>query len=305
MKMKKQRLTKAFLLALLLCACVFVSPPVSAVEYYPSTFPDSYNTTHYYGESVTSFSHDASTEGNKIALVYFTLPSNSRIDFTLYYGSSSSVSGYLTTVQLTGLDIGRSKATVSMGGTTHDYTYFDVNQFYDIDVAGYAKSDNATVNTGFLVSSDQYGLFDNDLAVFYPVSPIQQNLMYKIDATGTQPFTIEVIDGDPQDVGEGATHSVWQTAEGWIDFAIGLGSSLFGFVTGLLSLLKFFFIDNLFLTIALYISVSMAYSAVYSRNIFEFYKKFFKFQRTMFEFIISIWRALVEIIATFRGIFRI
>jgi len=290
---------RAFLaLALILWA---LAGPACAMEYSATMLPDA-NTTHLYGEDVLSYSHDANTLEKKITLIYFTVPTNSQIDFTLYYGNGSTVSGYIENHQ-TGL--GYTTATVSIDGATKSYNYFDTNQFYDIDVAGYAQQTNDTTIKGILVSSDAYGVFDNDLASFYPVPSLAQNLIYRVDATGTKPFNIEVVDSPPGEAAEGTNYSALATAQGWIDFAFGMGAAILGVVTGLLFWLKFLFIDNLLLIIALYLTISMAYAACTSKNVFVFFKRFFKSQQAFFMFILSLWGVLVTIISEFRAIFRI
>lgn len=275
--------------------------PVCAMEYSTTMLPDA-NTTHLYGEDVLSYSHDANTLENKITLIYFTVPTNSQIDFTLYYGNGSTVSGYIENHQ-TGL--GYTTATVSIDSVTKSYNYFDVNQFYDIDVAGYAQQTNDTSIKGILIHSDAYGVFDNDLAAFYPVPSLAQNLIYRVDATGTKPFNIEVVDSPPMDAAQGVSYSVLGTAQSWIDFAFGIGGAVLGVVTGLLFWLKFLFVDNLIMIIALYLTISMAYAACTSRNVFVFFKRFLKSQQAFFMFLLSLWGILVTIVSEFRAIFRI
>lgn len=91
-----------------------------------------------------------------------------------------------------------------------------------------------------------------------------------------------------------------------IDFALEILPALLGFVISLLVWIKFLFVDNLLLVVALWIAVTMAYSAISSRgNIFVFYKKFFRYQRTLLDFIVQLWNYLIQIISSFRGIFRI
>jgi uncharacterized membrane protein len=49
----------------------------------------------------------------------------------------------------------------------------------------------------------------------------------------------------------------------------------------------------------------MAVSICTAKNFWSAFGKFFQYQRKLFDFIMGLWRFLVEIIATFRGIFRI
>lgn len=300
----KTKATSLILLAVLLLAGMIVSPPVAAVEYHSTTFP-SYNTTTIYGEYVTTFDHDAAAENMRIALIYFKTPQDGRIDFTLYYGNGSTVAGYIENHRLPWLEAWRTEVTVSLNGVTDSYTYGDLNQFYESEFSGYAKNDNETPASGFLLASTEYGFLDNDLAVFFEVPQLQRNLITRVVVTGEEPFNIEVVDGSPADVAEGVKRSTFETIQDWLDFAFNLGGTLVGFLLGVLFFLKFLFVDNLLLIIALYISVSMAYAATTSKNIFQFYRNFFKMQRSLITFMIEIWNYLVQIISAFRGIFRI
>lgn len=246
----KPKATSLVLLAVLLLAGMIVSPAAAAVEYHSTTFP-SYNTTHYYGEGVTHYDHDAAAENMRIALVYFKTPQEGRLDITFYYGNGTSVSGYTENHRAPSLLW--TDVTVSLNGVTDSYRYFDVNQFYDSEFSGYAKDSNETPNSGFLLASTEYGLVDNDLAVFFPVSQLQRNLITCVVVTGDKPFNVEVVDGDPKDVAEGVSRTTFETIQDWLDLAWTTGGNLLGFLLGVLFFLKFLFVDNLLLIIALYI----------------------------------------------------
>ena len=66
--------------------------------------------------------------------------------------------------------------------------------------------------------------------------------------------------------------------------------------------LKFLFVDHIALTISLYFSGSRAYAMLTSRNIFIFYKTWFRQQRAMFEFIVNMASATVSIVAQIGGL---
>lgn len=298
------------LLALLLVAGMIVSP-VSAGKYTLTNMP-LYEKTNVNYLAVYNMSHDATKDGMKIALMQFTIPTESRVDFTIYYGNGSSVSGYSENHKI--IDawlVSQTVATVSLDGTSKEYTYIDTQPFYDFNLAGYAVErdtldfTNTTAPAGFLVYSLNYGALDNDLAVFYEVDNPAINTIYQIDASCTKPFDMFVTMGSPADVAGGVSKGPIDELWAWLNYALGIASFVFGFVTGLFGWIKFFFIDNLLMTVSLYLAITMAYAAATSRNIFMFYRKFFNDQRKLFEFIFGLWRVLIEIISSFRGIFRI
>ena len=69
--------------------------------------------------------------------------------------------------------------------------------------------------------------------------------------------------------------------------------------------LKFFFIDNIALILALFFAVPMAFAAKNSRgNTERFFRQYFKTLRGFFEFILMIWRMLFESIGTVIGWFK-
>ena len=66
--------------------------------------------------------------------------------------------------------------------------------------------------------------------------------------------------------------------------------------------IKFLFVDHIILTISLYFSGSMAYAILTSKNIFIFYKTFFRQQKAMFEFILNIASLTVSLVAQIGGL---
>jgi hypothetical protein len=197
-----------------------------------------------------------------------------------------------------------TESTIIFNGVSKSYSYGDVQPLFDFDIAGYGV-DNDNEATGFLVYDGGFGGYDNDLAVFFPVSDIGTNLIYRVDASGPQTFSLYINHGLAEDVAGVVKTGIVETVNDWIQLAIGIAFLVKDLVWGLLEWVKFFFIDNLLMTVSLYLAISMAYSAGTSKNIFEFLGKFFNDQRKLFEFILGLWKTLIEIISSFRGIFRI
>lgn len=81
-------------------------------------------------------------------------------------------------------------------------------------------------------------------------------------------------------------------------------SALWGYITLLWGVfdslwywLDLLFIQNLVLTVSLYVAGTMAYAINTSRNIFAFYKTWFKQQKALFEFIANAFSTVISIIA--------
>jgi hypothetical protein len=261
--------------------------------------------------AVTSVSHDASTAGKKIALVQVSLPRESTISFTLYYGNGSTVSGWMTS-RAVGLAGVQTETIVSIAGDTKSYTFLDTQPVYDVNLIGYVTKGSwydvlnvTTPESGFLVYSIDYGKYDNDLAAYYPVSNPAQNTIYKITMTGDRPFQAFVTTAKAKDVIAQVSQSPIRTAVEWIEFAIQISFAVYEFAVALLYWLDFLIWQNWLMTISLYIAITGAMAFNGSNDIFQAISKFFKMQKTLYEFIIGLWKSLVDLIATFRGIFRL
>jgi hypothetical protein len=99
-------------------------------------------------------------------------------------------------------------------------------------------------------------------------------------------------------------------SDDWIKKSLELAYSSFwavyDFLTSLLYWIKFFFVDNLALILALFLAVPMAFAAKNSRgNPERFMRQYFKTLRGFFEFIFQVWRLLTEIIGTVIGWFKL
>jgi len=263
-----------------------------------------------YFTNVQNLTFDKSAEDKAITLIHFKVPQDHQIDFTIYYGTGTTATGYAKNEgNLVIWPLTTTTSTINFNGETKSYDYFDTNPSWDYYLSGYARN-NTDNQTGLIVYNAGYGGFDNDLAVFKPVSNLAVNLIYRVDLSSDTVFDVDISYGSKEDVASSVSKSILDIAWEWINFAIGLSATVLGFVLMLLAIIRFFFIDNLLLTIGLYIGVSMAYSAISSVtsrgfDIFRFYKKFIGFQRSMFNFMMEIWNYLIQIIASFRGIFRI
>jgi len=255
--------------------------------------------------NIQNLTFDKSTEDKAITLIHFKVPQDHQVDFTIYYGTGTTVTGYAKNEgNFTLWPVTTTTSTVNFNGETKQYSYFDANPQWDYYLSGYARNntDNAT---GLIVYNAGYGSYDNELAVFKPVSNLAVNLIYRVDLASDTFFDADISYGSKSDVAASVSKSILDIAWEWINFGIAISAQVMGFAGMLFGIIKFFFIDNLLLSIALYISVSMAYSAITSRDVFGFYKNFIRFQRAMLDFIMQLWNYLVQIISAIRGMFRL
>jgi hypothetical protein len=302
------------LLAFLIVAGMIVSP-VCAASYTLTGFQEInvFDVQKDTFDNVRNITFDRSNDDKAITLIHFKAPMDHTVDFTIWYGAGNSVSGSAATAWNTSLlPLHTTTSTITFDGVTKEYSYLDTNPEFDYFLSGYAK-DNEANTTGLIVYNAGYGSFDNELAVYKAVPNIAANLIYKVEITCDVEFDADVSYGTASEVAKSVSKNIVDIGWEWINLAITLGASVLAFLVGdpafsggVYWWLKFFFIDNLLLVIVMYFSVTMAYSAMTSRgNVFKFYKNFIKYQKGLFQFIISLWESFVNILATFRGIFRL
>jgi len=289
------RLTIPILLANLLVLGMIVSPVCAAS--YTLTGYQEYNVLDVQKDmftNVRSLTFDKSNDDKAITLIHFKVPQNHQVDFTIYYGTNASTSGSASNVwNVSVYPTTTTTSTITFDGVTKSYNYFDTNPSWDYYLSGYARS-NTDNSTGLIVYNAGYGSFDNELAVYKVVPSLGTNLIYRVELSSDAPFDVDISYGSKSDVAAAVSKTALDVAGDWLSTAISLSGSILAFVLMLAWVIKFFFIDNLLLIVAMWISVSMAYSAISSRDIFAFYKKFFRTQRALLDFIVSLWDMLVR-----------
>jgi len=261
---------------------------------------------------VTSAEWSDAANSTGIYGINLNVPRDTILNYTLYYDTGLSVTGsayYLTVYP------GASIQFVEING---DY---DVEPFVDLDwlfgrqeyVISYASNisddDGTLISEGFMIHNP--AIVGQNIRAYFPTGGFYGNLITGVDIQSTKGINIVILTAPEETILTGTedTSVDWLVyARQWVNFAIKMTGLVLGFVVMLLAVIRFFFIDNLLLTVGLYIGVSMAYSAISTpvrQMPFGFFKKFIGFQRSMFGFMMELWNYLIQIISAFRGIFRL
>jgi hypothetical protein len=281
------------LLAFLVLAGMIVSPVSARYQISPQPLSGDMITIP---DKTTDLTVDVSPDGKAFHKISVDLGTGTTVNFTLWYGSGQTVSGWM---KYTNDGFFQQHSEVSIGGDTSIYEYTGVQEIGRIDVVGYARnySTDTQYTSGFLVYDTVFGLTQFNAMAYYPVGGnVSDNVIYKFQITSDQPVSVTYYSDTRSSVGSWANTTPGNIISDWIGLAGQYAKSIYDFVASIFWILKFFFIDNLLLIIALWISVSMAYSAISSRDIFQFYKKFFKLQKALLDFIVGLWNTLVSIV---------
>jgi hypothetical protein len=288
---QKHNHAKAILLALLLVLGMIVSP-VSALGYQITAEPLG-GVMNLVPGRPTNLSIDVSAKGDAIQRITMDIPTGTVLNFTLFYGNASTVSGWMV---YTNDGFFTQYSEVAIGGDAQGYSYWGFEEAGRIDIIGYARNyTTETEYTSGIMVYDALRVWTDHMA-YYPVSGSSIIAIYKFEYTSTRPVVVNYYTNTRANVEKAARTTLLGAGSEWIALAQKYAGSTVAFIVGLFWILKFFFIDNLLLVIALWISVSMAYSAITSPNIWGFYKKFFKTQKALLDFILFLWTTFWSIL---------
>lgn len=297
---------RKYLIALILVALLIA--PAFAAEFTLTGYQEFnvFDVEKIYYTGVTDVSFDQSEEDKAITLIHFKVPQDSVVTYTIYYGVGNTASGSATNVwNISYWPAHTTTSTIVFDGQTKSYSYFDTNPDWDYYLSGYARRDTGNT-TGLIVYSAGYGGFDNDLAVFKEVPNLASNLIYRVDLHCNTPFDVDISYGSKADVAASVSKTIFDIGNDWLDYALQIGGTILEVAQTAFKWIKFFFIDHLDMTVALYLAGSLAFSArACGGNPIKMLRQFFKDQKGLYTTILDLWKTLVELIASFRGIFRI
>lgn len=258
-----------------------------------------------------SFTQDLSSQNYALQRVTIDAPIGTDIDYTITYGDGRTVSGeYSYTDVSTLFGVGTVRSYIALGGNTSQYDYIGSTAMGRVYITGYAHNqteDGTITSSGLVVFGGTFGLstIQNDY-VYYPVSEADDGVMYKISLTSNKPVNINVMTNPREDVAKAKNKDWLQLINEWVNLIISIADTVKTLVLSAIYWGKFFFIDNLTMTIAGYIMITGAFAAKAARgNISRFFSQWISNMLALFRFIMDIFKWIVEIISLVRGIFRI
>lgn len=222
------------------------------------------------------------------AIKYLTIGSNrgttGTVVFTLNSGGTVPCSFSYTSAY-------PAVGTITVNGETASTSYFTMGKFYTRFFQT-KEMLNGSSNTMRGVYGQINGAWYNYVEGTTPGSPI---ISAVISADTEVEYTTDYWSI------ESGTENV---SGGWVQYILSLVWMFIGFVKELVFWLKFFFVDNLLLVIALYIGITGAVAFNKTKDIFKALKVFFGYQRKLLEFVVILWNILIQIAANIRGLFK-
>ena len=183
-------------------------------------------------------------------------------------------------------------ATVGIGGDS-------ANTLYVTGIAGaplYMKiwnGDNTTDGRVIRMGYGQInGIWNNVVAANIPRSPTTS---FSATYTGSVSFTPDTISYDKAQEQLAENTDLLRSLKAWADWLLTILPDAKNFVEDLLYWIRFFFVDNLLMIVALFLAVPMAFAAKNSKgNPERFLRQYFKTLKGFFVFIMSVWTTLLS-----------
>lgn len=251
-------------------------------------------------DSTTSLTWDGTSGGLAIQRIGIDAPTGTTVNFTVYYGNGDIVSGW---VKYTNNGFYQQASQIYLGGQVSNYHYVGLQEIGRFYVAGYAVQNNTI--PGLVVYGSTAGLsaIQNDY-VFYQTSTSSDGVMYKIVLTSNKNIDVSILTNPRGEVASVKNKGLLEVLNDWVKLAIEFSQLILDFLWVFFTYLKFFFWDNLLMVIALYIALTGAVAVNQSRDIFAALRKFFGYQRTLYEFIIGLFNSLVDILNKMANTFK-
>jgi hypothetical protein len=279
---------------LILIGLVLLISTVSA-GYTMTALPFGTKTATY--TDVNHLDYDLSNGTYAIQMITFFYPQGTTVNYTLHYGTASTVDGYLTYYPIDFMCLlgicPQSRSDIHIGSSGYSYDFLDADNIAGIKrvtLASYGKNETSsgTWQTGFLLSDKNYGTI-NQQAAFYPVNNIQHNTISRLYFASTKPVTVIINYQERDEVEKAASISLEDAAKQTVeDFLETINNAkdmmwTFGYW------LKLIFIDHLVPIFAILLLGSIAYCANTSRDVYSFWNKMIGMIIAAYTISVGIW----------------
>lgn len=249
--------------------------------------------TQTYREVGSNINWDLSAQGyaiTSIQLSIYDIPSDT--NFILYMLDGSTHQGKITysNRSLISCDI-----TLDLDGNSKFWTYYSPGaiDLLSTYIGTYAK--NADTGEFGILLAEKWITFTNiENYVFSPDPQIAAYPISSIEIIGTGKVSAVITYAEIGTVQKSITTDDFSIFD-WAGQLFSFVGSISAIIFSLIAAFKFIVIDHWFSLIVLYESVTMAYAASQSRDIFSFCRKFFRYNKALFEVIIGFIAIIIQI----------
>lgn len=246
---------------------------------------------------------------NAIQRISIDIPSGTTVDYTVWYGNGSSLSGQMIYEPSAPggcivppfvpplPTVGCQRSYVSIGSGSSEEIYYGTAIAGRIDIVGYGREMTDPDNPVY-----GYVVYDQGLPGLHLPSgaaafaPVPSGVIYKFQLTATKPLTAVVYYTNTKaNVQKAAKTSLLDVLKEFADLLVKIKDNVIEVFWFFYYLAEFLW-DNLILIVALYFALTGAIAISKSKDIFAAIQTWFKYQRALLNFILGLWDTLIGIV---------
>jgi hypothetical protein len=261
----------------------------------------------------------SSLQRNAIQRISVDVPTGSHVDYTVWYGNGTSLSGHMIYNSAPGMcgqsipfvDNPCQYSEVSIGSSSSSHYYVGVQEWGRLDIIGYGRDETipAAPARVFLIYDSSFGVSNVGIVETYlrpyiagdalAFTPVPSGVIYKFHISSNKPLTGGMYyTNTEKNVNDASNKSLLDVINDWLtlinQIKDGVIQIFWFFYEGF-----FFFWDNIFLILILYIVITGAIATNQSKDIFQAIGKFFKYQQKIIEFFLGYIDKVTSLIAKF------
>jgi len=239
---------------------------------------------------------------NAIQRISIDVPTGTHLDYTVWYGNGTSLSGHMIynpAPGMCGLSPLCQYSEVSIGSSTASHNYVGIQEMGRIDIIGYGRDETtpAAPVRVFIIYDSTGGLHVPGDAMAF--EPVPSGVIYKFHITSNKPITGGGYYTNTQANVEAASNkSLLDVIDDWLTLINQIKDGVIEFFWFFYTGIEFFW-DNIWLIMGLYLMITAAVCFCQAQSIFGGIERWFGYQRKLIEFIIGLIDKVTSLVAKF------
>ena len=249
----------------------------------------------------------SSLQRNAIQRITVDVPTGSTVDYTLWYGNGTTLSGHMIYNAVsstfcgdpTGLAGWCQFSEVSIGSSVSNHYYVGAQEVGRLDIVGYGRNED-TQERVFII----YDLAALPIPFHLPgdamaFTPVPYGVIYKFNIVSNKPMTsVNYYTNTRENVEKASNTSLFDVVTEWWNIINQIKDTVIRVFWFFYYGFQFFW-DNIILIMALYLAITGAMAANGSKDIFTAIAKFFRYQQKLLEFLLNFIDRMISFISRF------
>jgi hypothetical protein len=261
----------------------------------------------------------SSLQRNAIQRISVDVSTGSHVDYTVWYGNGTSLSGHMIYNSAPGMcgqsipfvDNPCQYSEVSIGSSSSSHYYVGVQEWGRLDIIGYGRDETVPAAPArvFLIYDSSFGVSNVGIVETYlkpyiagdalAFTPVPSGVIYKFHISSNKPVTGGMYyTNTEKNVNDASNTSLLDILNGWWTLVGQISQGVievFWFFYGGFE----FFWDNLYMIIPLYFIITGAVCFCQAQSFFGAFERWLGYQRKLFDFVLTMIVKITGLISQF------